>query len=812
MTTQWRLALSDISDTNRQESFEANSIYDLVDMFESWGKVQELSEQISGVRAQLIDSRGKLVAGLESLPSFCRLIRSTKLGEHRCNKSYIRNCLSIRSAKKEGIAFTCHAGLLNVAFPLQVNKKPVGAILSGRVLGIKDEVDTKQCRALAQEFGLNVDELTSALSELNKIDPEQFKIFGRLIKPFVDSLGTTMLRYFTLLEKTESLIDAAKESEDLLYVDRLTGLFNERYFVPRLTSEIARAERYKHPISLILMEIDDFDECVSELGHLARDVLLMEIGNIVEKGARKAEVVVRLDEAKFAIILPEADHDKAHKVADRLRKNIALKRFGADAGLSIDLKMSFGIVSLLKNITTDKLRNEAEEMLAKARSEGGNRIRVLPIPETEEKPRRKVPYIASVNGNGHRRRVVITGIGLITPIGIGKEAFWNGIKEGKCGVKNISRFETDDLPVKFAGEINDFDPTDYIDPKSSRRMDRFTQFAVAATKIAADDASLSIQDVNKVGVMLGTNIGGINYAEEQYNLYLEKGPKYLSPFLAIAFSIGSSSSQISLSLGSKGASLTIAAECASGSSAIAGAFDEIQKGDMDIVFAGGAEAPIMPFFIHALDTINLLSCRNDNPEKASRPFDLHRDGLVLGEGAGIVVLEELDHAIKRDASIYAELLSHGTTCDSYHMVHPDPDGHEAARAMKIALENANLTPGDIDYINAHGSSTQLNDAIETRLVKTVFGNHASKVAVSGTKSMTGHAIGATGAIELATTALAVKNDFAPPTISYEKPDPDCDLDYVPNNGRNMPINMAMSNSFGFGGKNTILVLGKYESN
>lgn len=804
--------MSDITESARHEGFEANSIYDLVDMFESWGKVQELSEQISGVRAQLIDPRGKLVAGHESLPAFCRLIRSTKLGEHRCNQSYLKNCLSSKHSKKEGITFTCHAGLINVAFPLQINKRPVGAILSGRVLGLKDKIDAKRCRAISQEFGVDADELTEAVAELHRMDPEQFKMFGKLVKPFVDSLGTTMLRYFTLLEKTESLIDAAKESEDLLYVDRLTGLFNQRYFIPRLTSEIARAERYKHPISLILMEADDLDENVAEVGHLARDMILIEVGNIVEKGARKAEVVVRLDEAKFAIILPEADHEKAYKVAERLRKIMALKKFGEEAGLAVDLKMSFGIGSLLKNITTEKLRQEAEEMLTKAQDEGGNRIRVSPIPETEPKPPRKKPYIASLNGNGKPRRVVITGIGVITPIGIGKDAFWKGIQKGQCGITNISRFDTEDLPVKFAGEIKEFDPTDYIDPKSSRRMDRFTQFAVAATKMAADDADLSIKDVNKVGVMLGTNIGGINYAEEQYNLYLEKGPKFLSPFLAIAFSIGSSSSQISLSLGSKGASLTIAAECASGSSAIAGAFDEIQKGEIDIVFAGGAEAPIMPFFIHALDTINLLSCRNEDPEKASRPFDLHRDGLVLGEGASIIVLEELDHALKRGARIYAELLSQGTTCDSYHMVHPDPNGSEAARAMKMALDNAHLAPSDIDYINAHGSSTQLNDAIETRLVKTVFGNHASKVAVSGTKSMTGHAIGATGAIELAATALAVKNDFAPPTISYEKPDPDCDLDYVPNKGRKMSINTAMSNSFGFGGKNTIITLGKHESN
>lgn len=795
-------------ESRAEGSFSASSIHDLVDMFESWAKVQELSEDISGVRAQLIDSRGKVVAGNESLPLFCQLIQNSKIGENRCYQSYHKCCLSAHGAKNSGKSFVCHAGLTNVAFSLHVNKKPVGAIVCGRAIAPGVKVDSRSLKQMAGELGINGDQLIAATNSLHRMGDKDPELIAKLLKPFVDSLGGTMMRYFSLIEKTESLIDAARESEDLLFVDRLTGLFNKRYLTPRLTSEIARSQRYNHPISLVLMEIDNFDEQLPEYAHLAADIVLIEVSRMIEKTARKAEVVVRMGERQFALILPEADHDQALKVAERIRKNIVLKHFGEEAGLSIDLTMSFGISSLLKDATAEKLLAKAEEMLQQAKDQGGNRIRVAELPNGTTANRGATTYVPSAKTSG-KRRVVITGLGVITPVGVGADQFWKGLKKGKSTVGRINRFDTSGLPAHIGATVDGFEPEAFINPKDLRRMDRFTRFAVAATKMAIEDADLNIDDVTRTGVMLGTNIGGIEFGEEQHALLLNQGFRSVSPFLAIAFSIGSSSSQISLAVGAKGKSLTIGAECASGAAAIATGFEQIQNGVMDVMIAGGAEAPITPIIISALGACRLLSTEDGNPEIACRPFDIKRDGMVLGEGAGIVILESLDHALARDAKIYAELVSYGMTCDAYHMVRPDPYGQEVARAMSMALKNGNLSPRDIDYINAHGSSTQANDAIETHAIKTVFGEHAARLPVSATKSIVGHAIGAVGGIECVATTLAVANDFVPPTANYQYPDPDCDLDYVPNKGRSTSVEMAMSNSFGFGGKNTILILGKY---
>lgn len=788
----------------------ANSIHDLVDMFESWGKVQELSEQISGVRAQLIDARGKVIAGKESLPVFCQLVQSSKLGEHRCHQSYHTHCLSGKAAKADGNFFVCHAGVTNMCFPLRIGRKIVGAVLSGRALGADEKMDAKRYRTMASELGVNADQLIAAARSLNRLKKDEFAVFGKLIKPFIDSLGSTMFRYFTLLEKTESLIDAAKESEELLFVDRLTGMFNQRYFEPRLTSEVARAHRYDHPISLVLMELDDFDEQLPEYGHLAKDMIIIEVSRIIEKSARKAEVVVRLDEKRFAIILPESDHDQAKKVAERLRKNVALKRFGEEAGLDIALTMSFGISALLKDVTEEKLVADAESMLQQAKDRGGNRIRVSEIHETLRQAARKTPY-AVISKNGHKHRVVITGIGPITPNGIGRKVFWQAIKKGKSGIDYIRTFDTTGLATKIAGQVRDFNAEDFINAKEARRTDRFTQFALAASRLAVEDAGLTMAKLNKerTGVATGTAIGGYVFGANQHAIVITEGPRKINPFLALALTFGASSSQVSIDLGVNGPSVTFSNGCNSGSDAITYAFDLISRGDMDIMLAGGTEAPLMPTVVAAFSMIRALSERNENPSSASRPFDLKRDGFVLGEGAAMLVVEELEHALRRNAKIYAEIVGYGTTCDAYHMTRPEPDGKESSRAMALALENAHVRVDSIDYVNAHGSSTQLNDIAETRAIKKVFGSHASKLSVSSTKSMLGHAVGAPGAIELGVTAMAVKEDFLPPTINYEYPDPDCDLDYVPNIGRESPVNLAISNSFSFGGKNTAIVLAKY---
>lgn len=784
-------------------------IYDLVDMFESWEKVQELSEQISGVRAQLTDPQGKFIAGRESLPTFCQLIRSSKLGEHRCHKSYSDNCF--KGAKRESTVFECHAGLTSVAFPLVVSRKVVGAILGGRTLAPGKKVEVRKLRALADELGIDADELVSAAQAIQHADSSAFSTFGKLIKPFVDSLASTIFRYSNLIEKTESLIDAAKESEKLLFIDRLTGLFNQHYFKTRLGAEVSRAQRYHHPLALIFMELDDFDESTASYGHLAQDVMLKEVAALILKSARKTEVVFRYDEVKFAVILPEADHEKAFKLAERVRKAIAVKSFGKEADLDVQLTMSMGISALFKDVSSGALIERADKVLDQARKEGGNRIRISPVPEGATPAAKGAPHVFAPHID-KRRRVVITGLGAITPIGIGKDAFWKACKAGKSGIDRIQSFDPSDLPTQIAGEVRDFHPEEYINPKDLRRMDRFTQFAVAAAKMAVEDAGLDqLESKNdeRIGVSIGSALGGLAFAEEQDILFREGGWRKLSPFLAIRLFPGSSSSQVSLMFGMKAFSMTASTGCVTGADAIAIAFDGILKNEVDVVIAGGAEASLMAPVIGSFCVIKALSTRNDEPKKASRPFDLKRDGFVMSEGAGILILEELQHALKRGAHIYGEVLGYGATCDAYHMTRPAPDGQEAARGVRIALRNAGLKPTDVDYLNAHGTSTPLNDATETKAIKDVFGDHATKLPVSSIKSMIGHTFGGSGAIEFVTCALAMQDNFIPPTINYEEPDPDCDLDYVPNKGREAKIDVAMSNSFGFGGKNTILVLGKY---
>ncbi|MEW5767819.1 MAG: beta-ketoacyl-ACP synthase II [bacterium] len=408
-------------------------------------------------------------------------------------------------------------------------------------------------------------------------------------------------------------------------------------------------------------------------------------------------------------------------------------------------------------------------------------------------------------------RCVITGFGIISPIGTGKEAFWKATCEGRSGVSRITAFDTSSLSVKIAGEVKDFEPLNYMDRKSKKRTDRTTQFAIAATKMAIEDANLDLakEDLEKIGVIIGAGMGGLGFGEEQHIRFLKEGPKYVSPFLSIIIFAGACSSEVSLQFGLKGPSFTLSTGCSAGSDAIGYAFERIRKGENKIMIAGGAEASIRPIILTSFEVMRALSSRNDDPEHASRPFDAQRDGFVLGEGAGIVILEELQHALDRRAYIYAELAGYGATGDAYHMVAPAPDGKQAARAIELALKQASLKPEDVDYINAHGSSTPLNDKTETLIIKSFFKDHARKLKVSSTKSMIGHPIGAAGSIELISCILGIENSIIPPTINYEYPDPECDLDYVPNKPYQAEINVALSNSFGFGGKNAVLIAKKY---
>lgn len=410
-----------------------------------------------------------------------------------------------------------------------------------------------------------------------------------------------------------------------------------------------------------------------------------------------------------------------------------------------------------------------------------------------------------------KKRVVITGLGALTPIGNNVTDYWNHLLAGKSGVALIEKFDTSEYPTKIGAEVKGFDPVEYIDRKEVKRMDRFTQFAVAAAKMAIADAQLDINEQNshRIGVYIGSGIGGLSTWEEQYNILLEKGPKRVSPFLIPMMIANMASGVTSIHVGARGPNSAAISACATGTHSIGDAFKIIQRGDADVMIAGGTEASITPLGFAGFCAARAMSTNNDHPELASRPFDKQRDGFIMGEGAGVLVLETLEHALARGARIYAEMAGYGMSGDAYHLTAPAPDGEGATRAMQIALADAGLQPEDVSYINAHGTSTEFNDKFETLAIKAVFKDYAYKLPVSSTKSMTGHLLGAAGGIEAVACVKAITDNIVPATINYENPDPECDLDYVPNQARQHTVEVAMSNSLGFGGHNASLCIKKY---
>lgn len=411
-----------------------------------------------------------------------------------------------------------------------------------------------------------------------------------------------------------------------------------------------------------------------------------------------------------------------------------------------------------------------------------------------------------------KKRVVVTGMGVISPVGTGISKFWGSLIEGKSGIDVITAFNTDELPTKIAGEVKDFAPENYIEKKELKRLARFTQFAISAAKMALEDSGLDLSaiDRTRAGVILGSGIGGSATWEEQHSILLNKGPKRVSPFFIPMMIVNMASGQVSMAFELKGPNFTVVTACASGTNAVGEAFKILQRGDADIMVSGGTEAPITELSLAGFSSMKALSVRNDMPGSASRPFDKDRDGFVMGEGAGILVMETLDNALKRNARIYGEIIGYGSTADGYHLTQPAPEGEGAARAMKIAIADAGICPHDVDYINAHGTSTPLNDKFETMAIKHTFGEHAYNLAVSSTKSMTGHLLGAAGAVEIIASLLAAFKDEIPPTINYENMDPECDLNYVPNRAIKRTVNIALSNSMGFGGHNACVIVKKYK--
>lgn len=411
-----------------------------------------------------------------------------------------------------------------------------------------------------------------------------------------------------------------------------------------------------------------------------------------------------------------------------------------------------------------------------------------------------------------KRRVVVTGLGLVTPVGVGLENVWQAILAGQSGIAPITRFDTSRHDSKIAGEVKDFNPEQYISQKELRRMDIFIQYALAATKIAVDNASLDMtkEDAERAGVVVGTGLGGLPSLEKFHSVLLERGPGRISPFFIPMLIANEAPGHVAIQYGLKGPNLCVVTACATGAHSIGEAFRIIQYGDADMMVAGGTEANLTPLTVGGFNAMKALSTRNDAPQKASRPFDKDRDGFVIAEGAGILVLEELDHAIQRGARIYAEIAGYGYNGDAYHITAPCEDGDGFIRCIKLALKDAGIQPNDVDYINAHGTSTDMNDAIETQAIKAVFGEKAYRTPVSSTKSMTGHLLGAAGAVEAIFTILAIRDQVCPPTINCDNPDPVCDLDYVPHVARKQEIRTGMSNSFGFGGTNAVLVFRRFE--
>jgi len=411
-----------------------------------------------------------------------------------------------------------------------------------------------------------------------------------------------------------------------------------------------------------------------------------------------------------------------------------------------------------------------------------------------------------------KRRVVVTGLGMISPLGVGNDPTWKGLLEGRSGVGRITKFDATEYPCQIAGEVRGFEPEAWIEKKEVKKSDTFIHYAIAAAQMAVDDAKFdrTRNDPDRVGVIIGSGIGGLPLIEEMHKKLLERGPSRISPFFIPGLIVNLAAGHISIRFGCKGPSSAPATACATGAHAIGDAYKVIQRDDADVMFAGGSEAVITALAVGGFSAMRALSTRNDEPERASRPWDAERDGFVMGEGAGVLIIEEREHALARGAHIYCEITGYGMSSDAFHITSPSEDGDGMMRVMTRALKDAGLKPADIDYINAHGTSTPVGDKTETIAIKRVFGDEAYKVAVSSTKSMTGHLLGAAGGLESAIAAMVVKHNIIPPTINYENPDPECDLDYVPNQAREKQITHVLSNSFGFGGTNATLIFSKHE--
>lgn len=758
----------------------------LLGILNRWEEAQGFCLKTVGCGIEIIGPNGEGLFQKGEACDLCHLLISQKEGLTRCLSSYKETCFA--EPQVESFSFYCHLGLFNFAFPLLVERRQVACVVAGGILTKEKERDIGN---YAAEMGINPKKVKKGLSSLKGVGEDELFTLSSLVKLALSPLIPEITRHLELLLKATEAV----RREEFVRIDEVTGLHNRLYLGNRAGEEISRARRKNYPLSLIIFCPDQFEEATTPYGSKIKNLILKETAEILLAFTRKEDVLAKGDQDQFLLLLSDFNQEKALVLAERVERKIKDQIFCQEEGLDIRLTISCGIAQLEKEKNGEELLKKAEKALFFARTKGGKRILLHSKIKEEE-----------------AKRCVITGIGLITPIGSGKETFWKAISSGVSGISRITQFNVTDMPVKIAAEVKDFDPLNYMDKKMVNRSDRATQMAIAAARLALSDSGLNLdkEDRERINVIIGSGAGGLSFGEKQVTRFLTSGPEKVSPFLSIIAFSAALSSMVSLDLGTKGPSISVATGCPAGTDAIGYGFEAIRSGKTKLVVAGGAEAALQPVIVHSFYAMKALSTRNDEPERASRPFDARRDGFVIAEGAGIVVLEELEHALKRNATIYGEVLSYASTNDAFHMTAPAPDGKAAGQCFRLALEVAGIKPEEVDYINPHGSSTPLNDKTETFIIKEIFGDYAYKIPVSSTKSMLGHSIGATGAVEAIVCALSITHNFIPPTINYEFPDPECDLDYVPNKGRAKEVNIAFTNSFGFGGKNSALVIGRYK--
>lgn len=772
---------------------------DLLRVLSAWEDIGELARDLLGVPVFAVDSDGDFIAGAKGLHPYCQEIHRERIGLERCRECYHAECFTPQAVEAGFTQFHCPGGLTVLAFPLGDGSGADASIVLGGVL--LGAADRETYRRLTVALGLSPEILAKTAKSLPRASADQLGSAAQAIRARVGELGQHLGRYTRLTTRVEVLTKAVEGRMLTEPETDVSGLPGRSAFLDRAEEECQRAERYGEPLSVICLLIGGIGEGDDASAVAERERLLLHVANALQANTRRVEPVSRIGDSEFGVLVPRARRSQACHLADRLQA-LADETLQSAAGSEMAgvYQVRAGVAShTTGRATPAQLMDQALAAAHEALEDANNLVRVYASRVPSERA-------------GALPRVVITGVGMITPYGIGKDVFWDGAVRGESSIRCLPDMEAEKLPTFIGGVVPDFDPEAFLNKKRVKRTGRSAHLAMGASRLAVEDAGLdlSAEDADRVAVVTGTAVGGIEFAEDQHRRFIESGPDRVSPFLSVVLFAGAISSEVSMELGVHGPTITVSTGCSAGSDSVGYGLRAIQEGRADVVVAGGVEAPMRPIIMASFSAINALSSRNDEPEKASRPFDRERDGFVMSEAGVMLVLEELQHALKRDARIYGELLGYAATGDAFHMTRPAPDGAEATRCIEMALEDAHIAPEGIDHINAHGSSTPINDRTETMIMKNVFKDRAYHIPVVSTKSLVGHPIGASGAMELCSCLFALQDDVIHPTINYEYPDPDCDLDYCPNEPREAHLTTCLSNSFGFGGKNAALVVGRFQ--